>query len=142
MQFNIIQFRFFTYIFYSRHIQKETDNRNILGDYSAAEYLSFKLNCSESVVDFIINKHQQLKSTSVLKLCQTIDFLYKYGFTSQQICRIPKILLHSTKTTEKRIKELTSVGVSLRQINLYVLTKSQKQYMQYFESMIKNKSKI
>ncbi|KAF7283439.1 hypothetical protein GWI33_000524, partial [Rhynchophorus ferrugineus] len=89
-----------------KHIQRVTQNQNILGENSAAEYLSAKLDCTESVVNFIINKHKQLKTTSVLKLCQTIDFLYKYGFTSKQICGVPKILLHSTKTTEKRIKEL------------------------------------
>ncbi|KAL1491131.1 hypothetical protein ABEB36_011773 [Hypothenemus hampei] len=119
-----------------RHIKRESENRNILGENSVAEYLSQRLNCSETIAKSLIRKHPQLQNKSLSKMNVTIDYLLKEGFTSLQICRIPKILLHSVKTTETRLKQLIALG--RRPDSLYILTKSQKQYMQHVDNLIKS----
>ncbi|XP_030753578.1 transcription termination factor, mitochondrial [Sitophilus oryzae] len=120
-----------------KHIRREMENKDILGEYSVTEYLSNKLECSENVAKYLIRKHPQLQTRSILKLRETIDFLYKHGFTSTHICRVSKILLHSKKTTEKRIKSLATLGV--KSVSLYILTKSQKQYEEHIDNLLKSK---
>lgn len=69
-----------------------------------------------------------------------IDFLYNQGFSPIHIIKVPKILLHSVETTRKRLLELEALGFKVD--SLSVLTKSQKQYMMYYENLVKcNKSK-
>lgn len=64
---------------------------------------------------------------------EMIEFLFQHGFKPIHICRVPKILLHGVETTRKRLKELEAKGMQLD--SLYILTKSQRQYMQYYESL-------
>lgn len=66
---------------------------------------------------------------------EIIDFLLKKGFKPIHIYRVPKILLHSVKTTQARLKELENQDVQLD--SLYLLTKSQKQFKQYCEAFVK-----
>lgn len=73
------------------------------------------------------------------KMNEILDFLFAQGFKPSQICRVPKILLHSVETTKQRLKELKPYGKYLD--SLYLLTKSKKQYMQCFEALIKASSK-
>lgn len=67
---------------------------------------------------------------------EIIDFLYNDGYTPIHIVRNPKILLHSVETTRKRLKELEEQGVKVE--SLHILTKSQKQYMNYYDSLVKS----
>lgn len=124
----------------SRYIQRRSDNKSILGDNSLAEYLSERLHCSLEQSKVILTKHRALANKQMKKLKEIIDFLYEYGFTPLHIVRHPKILLHSVETTKKRLNELQAQSVQLD--SLYILTKSQKQYMNYYENLIKtNKNK-
>lgn len=123
-----------------KRIKRESDNRDILGENSVAEYLSERLKCSENVAKNVIRKQPALQTKSLLKMNEMIDCLYKHGFTASQICRFPKVLLHSTKTANNRIKELNAIGT--KPDSLYILTKSQKQYMQYIETLTKAKVKV
>lgn len=65
-----------------------------------------------------------------------INLLYRHGYKPAQICKVPKILLHSCKTTEVRLKQLTALGE--KPDSLYVLTKSQKQYQLHIENLVKS----
>jgi len=122
-----------------RHIKKETDHKNILGEHSVAEYLSERLKCSENLAKYLIRKHPALETKSLTKMNEMIDFLCNNGFTPSQISRFPKVLLHSSKTAEIRLKEITGLGK--KPDSLYVLTKSQRQYLQYLENTLKVKQK-
>lgn len=70
---------------------------------------------------------------------EMIDFLLLNGFTKLQICRSPKILLHSLETIKKRLKEIGDRGTKLD--TLSVLTKSRKQFEQFLESLKPSKIK-
>lgn len=88
----------------------------------------------------LIAKHPALKNKSLTKMQEIIDFLLIKGFKPIHIYRVPKILLHSVKTTQARLKELENQNVQLD--SLYLLTKSQKQFKQYCEILVKcNKKK-
>lgn len=122
-----------------RYATRRVDKKEILGDNSLAEYLSEKLECSVEEAKLLINKHPALQNKSMKKMSEIFDFLFAQGFQPKHIYKIPKILLHSVETTKQRLKELEAYGKSLD--SLYVLTKSKKQYMQYFESLVKSNKK-
>lgn len=125
---------------FQRYLKRRSDKKSILGDNSLVEYLSKRLQCKSETVKEILEKQPALKNKSVIKMQEIIDFLFQEGFTPSHIIRIPKILLHSVETIGKRIKELEKVrGTQLN--SLHILTKSQKQYQQFYESMLKNKEK-
>lgn len=119
-----------------RHIKRETDNRDILGKNSVAQYLSQKLCCNENLAQSLIIRQPQLKTKSLSKITNMINLLYGHGYKPAQICKVPKILLHSYKTTEVRLKQLTALGE--KPDSLYVLTKSQKQYQLHIENLGKS----
>lgn len=87
----------------------------------------------------MIKKHPQLQNKSLLKINLMIDLLYKYGFTSVHICRVPKVLLHSRKTSEMRLKQLKAFGKL--QDRLYMLIKSRKQYLNQLDNLVKENTK-
>ncbi|ERL86976.1 transcription termination factor, mitochondrial [Dendroctonus ponderosae] len=122
-----------------KHLKRESDNRDILGENSVTQYLSQKLHCSDIMAKNIIKKHPQLQNKSLLKINLMIDLLYKYGFTPMHICRVPKVLLHSRKTSEMRLKQLKAFGKLPD--SLYILTKSQKQYLQHLDNLVKENTK-
>ncbi|KAJ3656219.1 hypothetical protein Zmor_015313 [Zophobas morio] len=121
------------------HLQRRSDNKSILGDNSLVEYLSERLECSVAFANYLILKQPSLKNRSLKKLKELIDFLYAAGFKSDHICRVPKILVHSVETVSKRLKHLKEKGIQIDGLSL--LTKSQNQYMQYYEVLVKNKNK-
>ncbi|KAG5889013.1 hypothetical protein JTB14_033942 [Gonioctena quinquepunctata] len=125
---------------FNNYVKRRTDNKSILGNNSLVEYLSERLECTEEVAKYIITKQPALQNKRLKKMNEIIDFLLLYGFKPIQICRTPKILLHSVETIKKRLKEMEALGMQLD--TLYVLTKSQKQYNQVLETLIANKSKI
>lgn len=110
-----------------------------MGNNSLAEYLSERLQCSVEEAKVLMHKHPALQNKSMKKMKEILDFLFSQGFKPSQICRVPKILLHSVETTKQRLKELEPFGKHLD--SLYLLTKSKKQYMQYFESLVKTSNK-
>lgn len=122
-----------------RYATRRTDKKQILGDNSLAEYLSERLECSVEEAKMLMNKHPALQNKSMKKMNEILDFLFAQGFKSSQICRVPKILLHSVETTKQRLKELKPYGKYLD--SLYLLTKSKKQYMQCFEALVKASGK-
>lgn len=75
-----------------------------------------------------------------MKLKELIDFLLISGFTPQHICRNPKILVHSLETTRKRLKLLEEKGLQID--SLHMLTKSQKQFNQNYDALVKSKNKV
>ncbi|KAJ8951185.1 hypothetical protein NQ314_007725 [Rhamnusium bicolor] len=126
---------------FETYVKRRSDTKLILGDNSLAEYLSERLECTEEVAKYLISKLPALQSKSLKKMNEMIDFLFAHGFKPIHICRVPKILLHSVDTTRNRLRELEAQGMHLD--TLYILTKSQKQYMQYYESLTKsNKNKL
>lgn len=118
---------------------RRIDNKQILGNNSLAEYLSERLECSVEEAKFLMHKHPALQNKSMKKMKEILDFLFAQGFKPSQICRVPKILLHSVETTKQRLQQLELYGKHLD--SLYLLTKSKKQYMQHLESLIKTSSK-
>lgn len=118
---------------------RRADNKNILGSNSLAEYLSERLQCSVNEAKFLMNKHPALQNKSMKKTKEILDFLFAQGFKPSQICRVPKILLHSVETTKQRLKELEPYGKHLD--SLYLLTKSKKQYTQCLEMLVKSSNK-
>lgn len=104
-----------------------------------AEYLSERLDCSVEEAKVLMNKQPALQNKSMKKMKEILDFLFAEGFKPSQICRVPKILLHSVETTKQRLKELEPYGKHLD--SLYLLTKSKKQYMQHLEALIKTSNK-
>ncbi|KAF5273588.1 hypothetical protein FQR65_LT04586 [Abscondita terminalis] len=124
-----------------RYCQRRSENKLILGDGTLTEYLSHRLECGVEAAKIILFKHPALSNKHMKKIKEIIDFLLGYGFTPLHIVKNPKILLHSVETTAKRLKQLESEGLKLD--TLYILTKSQKQYLTYYENLVKaNKNKI
>ncbi|XP_018578179.1 transcription termination factor, mitochondrial [Anoplophora glabripennis] len=121
---------------FETYIRRRSDNKLILGDSSLTQYLSERLECTEEVAKYIISKQPALQNKSLKKMNEMIEFLFKHGFKPIHICRIPKILLHGVETTRKRLKELEATGMQLD--SLYLLTKSQRQYLQYYELLVKS----
>lgn len=122
-------------------MKRRSENKQILGDNTLAEYISLRLDCTVDQAKALMVKLPALKNKSMKKLQDIIDFLYSEGFKPYHICRVPKILLHSVETTRKRIRELEKQGMKMD--SLHMLTKSQKQYMQYYEALVKgNKNKM
>ncbi|XP_066257232.1 transcription termination factor, mitochondrial [Euwallacea similis] len=122
-----------------KHIKRESENRDILGGNSMSQYLSEKLFCNENFTKNLIKKHPQLQNKSLPRIISMIELLCKNGFTPQHICKAPTILLHSTKTTEIRMKQLHGLG--LKPDSLYVFTKSQRLYWKYVQNLLKTQSK-
>ncbi|XP_023012057.2 mitochondrial transcription termination factor [Leptinotarsa decemlineata] len=124
---------------FDTYIQRKSEKKTILGENSLVEYLSERLECSVPVAKSVILKQPALQNKSLKKMNEIIDFLLNNGFKPVHICRTPKILLHRVETIEKRLKEMEDLGIQTDA--LYVLTKSQKQYMQIIESYLANKNK-
>lgn len=104
------------------------------------EYLAERLQCSVEDAKVLVCKQPALESKSMKKIKEVLDFLFEQGFQPFQIYRVPKILLHSVETTKKRLKELEPYGRHLD--SLYAMTKSKKQYMQFYETLVKSRKKI
>lgn len=124
----------------SRYVKRRIDNKQILGNNSVTEYLAERLNCTVEEAKVLISKQPALEKKRMKKIKEVLDFLFAQGFQPYQICRVPKILLHSVETTKKRLKELEPYGRHLD--SLYVMTKSKKQYMQFYETLVKSCKKI
>ncbi|XP_018321945.1 transcription termination factor, mitochondrial isoform X2 [Agrilus planipennis] len=121
---------------YNGYIKRKNENKEILGESSVEEYLSERLRCSPEQIQVIINRHPALEHKSMPKLNEIIDYLLSKGFQHYHIVRAPKILLHSLETTKLRLEELAKIGIKVE--SLYILTKSQKQFLQYYESLKTN----
>ncbi|RZC38244.1 uncharacterized protein BDFB_006202, partial [Asbolus verrucosus] len=119
---------------FQNYIQRRSDNKSILGNSSLTEYLSERLECSNDISNYLIVKQPALKNKSLKKLKELIDFLFAAGFKSHHICRVPKILVHSVDTIQKRLKQLEDKGIQID--SLHMLTKSQKQFTQYYEALL------
>lgn len=124
---------------FETYLKRRQDNKSVLGNNSLMEYLAHRLECSLEVAKLIVAKHPALNNKSMKKMQEIIDFLYLKGFKPIHIRKIPKILLHSVETTRKRLREMEAVDMHID--SLYMLTKSQKQYQQYYESLLKSKNK-
>lgn len=122
-----------------RYVKRQCDTKEILGDDSIIEYLSKRLQCSQLAIRCMINKHPAIRTKRLRRMNEMIDFLMICGFSSNQICRSPKILLHSIETVRARLKELDNYGKKLD--SLHVLTKSKKQFTQFCEQIKTNKTK-
>ncbi|XP_044752032.1 transcription termination factor, mitochondrial [Coccinella septempunctata] len=122
------------------YFKRRQDNRQILGSASLTEYLSKKLECAEDQAKYLISKMPALRTKSLRTLSEIINFLYSKGFQSYHIYRVPKILVHSVETTKKRLELIENAGIQID--SLYMLTKSQKQFMQNFEAMLKTKRTV
>lgn len=123
------------FMYFCRYLRRRSDNKSVLGDSSLIEYLSKKLECSTEFAKCILVRQPALKNKSMKKMREIIDFLLSQGFETMHICRVPKILLHSVETSKKRLKELDDQGVHMKSV--HILTKSQRQYRQYYESLLK-----
>lgn len=88
---------------------------------------------------YIISKHPAIQHKSLRKINEMIDFLLCEGFTTEHICRTPKILLHSVDTIRARLKLIEEQGTKLS--SLSVCTKSKKQFTQFLESIMSDKNK-
>lgn len=121
---------------FENYVKRRSENKLILGNYTLAEYLSERLDCSVDEAKGLMVKMPALMNKSMKKMDEIIDFLYSQGFRPYHICRVPKILLHSVQTTSKRIRELEKQGMTMD--SLHMLTKSQKQYMQFYEALVKS----
>ncbi|CAH0557011.1 unnamed protein product [Brassicogethes aeneus] len=125
---------------FDAYIKRRVDNKSVLGEFSLAQYLSKRLNCTEPMAQYLIQKHPALESKSLIKMEEIINFLYNQGFKPKHIRNCPKILLHSVETTKNRLKQLEAQGMFLE--SLSVLTKSQKQYLTFYDGLVKqNKMK-
>ncbi|XP_057657393.1 transcription termination factor, mitochondrial [Diorhabda carinulata] len=123
------------------YAKRRSDNKEILGEKeSLVEYLSEKLECSQDISRYLIFKQPALQKKSLRKIEVMIEFLLQKGFTPRHICKTPKILLHSVDTVKKRIKEIETNNIHLD--SLVMLTKSQRQYMHFLETVKCNKSKL
>lgn len=122
-----------------RYVNRRATDQQVLGNHSLAEYLVNRLNCSQDEAHNILNKHKILLNRSMLRIRDTIDFLFRKGFKPEHIIRNPKILTHSVQTTERRLAQFEEKEIKLE--SLSILTKSNKQYQHYFESVVKNKKK-
>ncbi|XP_060516680.1 transcription termination factor, mitochondrial [Cylas formicarius] len=114
----------------ARHIKKDLENKSVLGDEAVIEYISERLCCPLETAREFVHKYPRLRRKSLLKIKEMTDLLYGYGFTSDDICRVPKIFLCSIETIKTRLKEMHSRGVVTQK--LYILTKSKKEYLQYY----------
>lgn len=127
---------------FEAYIKRKSENRLILGNNSLAEYLMQRLNCSFNEAATMIERFPAIRNKSMRKLREIIDFLYGEGFTAQHIIRLPKILLHSVATSRKRLRELEDLPGGHKLDSVHILTKSQRQYMQYYESTKEKADKL
>lgn len=75
----------------------------------------------------------------MMRIKDMLDFLFQKGFNSDHIIRNPKILTHSKQTTEKRLAQFAEKNIKLD--SLAILTKSNRQYQHYLDSLVKSKKK-
>lgn len=122
------------------YLKRRQDNREILGSASLTEYLSTKLDCTEDQAKYLVSKMPALRTKSLRTISDIINFLYSKGFQAHHIYRVPKILVHSVETTKKRLEKIENEGIKID--SLYMLTKSQTQFMKIFEAMLKAKRTI
>lgn len=122
-----------------RYVERINNNREVLGNQSLIQYLSEKLDCTDEQAKFLLTKLPALENKSMKKMQEMLDFLYTKGFKPIHVYRVPKILLHSVNTVAKRLKEIEMKNIKLD--SLYMLTKSEKQYQLYYESLNKSKKK-
>lgn len=122
---------------FDKYVGRIKDNQQVLGNHSLIEYLSEKLDCTDMQAKTLLNKLPAIGNKSMKKMQEMLDFLYTKGFKPIHIYRVPKILLHSVTTVGKRLKEIENHQIKLD--SLYMLTKSQKQYQQYYEALLRNK---
>ncbi|CAH1967128.1 unnamed protein product [Acanthoscelides obtectus] len=118
---------------FDTYLRRRSEDRSILGHNSLVEYLSTKLECSEEMAKNIICKQPAIQHSSLKKLNYKIDILLANGFTAAQICKTPKLLLHSTETIMTRLKKLQALGTRLDFAT--VLIRSRKQYVSFYESL-------
>ncbi|KAL3282919.1 hypothetical protein HHI36_006077 [Cryptolaemus montrouzieri] len=120
------------------YARRRTDNREILGNDSLVEYLSKKLECTEAQAKYLIDRIPALTTKKLRTLSDIINFLYSKGFEPYHIIRVPKILVHSVETIKSRLEQLEKAGVRVE--SLYIFIKTQKQFIHYFETLVKKKT--
>jgi len=114
--------------------------KQLLGENSVVEYLCQQLQCDIETVEYLSSKYPSLLRVHVSKLKEIFDFVYGEGFTPQQVCQVPRILLHSLETTQSRLTELRNLGYNPQ--SLMVLCKSKRQYTQFLEHVIRKQTQL
>ena len=112
--------------------------KQLLGENSVVEYLCQQLQCDIETVEYLSSKYPSLIRVHVSKLKEIFDFVYGEGFTPQQVCQVPRILLHSLETTKSRLTELRNLGYN--PYSLIVLCKSKRQYTQFLEHVVRKQN--
>ena len=112
--------------------------KQLLGENSVVEYLCQQLQCDIETVEYLSSKYPSLLRVHVSKLKEIFDFVYGEGFTPQQVCQVPRILLHSLETTQSRLTELRNFGYNPH--SLMALCKSKRQYTQFLEHVIRKQN--
>ncbi|XP_067007907.2 transcription termination factor, mitochondrial isoform X2 [Anabrus simplex] len=123
-----------------RTVEKHVSSRELLGSHpSVVSYLCHRLECSAEMLEFLSCKAPQMLKVNVPKLKEVLDFLYQEGFTPQQVCQVPRVLNHSLRTLQTRLKQLRSLDYNPN--SLIVLCQTKRQYRIFVEKLISVRQK-
>lgn len=121
-------------------LNRHNANKIVMKDHSDhIEYLSSKLNCSKNVIMTIEKRYPRILQISPKKMEEVIEFLYKNGYTNNQIIETPKILFHSMKTVEKRTNDLVEINLIPKVLKILTLCNEEyKKCFKVLENSLKN----
>ena len=93
------------------------------------DFLSFHLKCNRNTIMLMNNDYPNLTSISPQKLLNVISFLYKAGFTSQEIIGCPRIFFHDLETIKYRLFRLNSLNYRPISLKRLVITNEKFNYL-------------
>lgn len=93
------------------------------------DFLSFHLKCNRNTIMLVNSDYPNLISISPQKLLNVISFLYKAGFTSQEIIGCPRIFFHDLETIKYRLFRLNSLNYKSISLKKLVITNEKFNYL-------------
>jgi hypothetical protein len=109
-------------------ISRVMKRRQMVGenDDGFYDFMSKKLNCTDSEARRMVRRHHVLLNVHPPKLEAIIDYLLEEGFTGHQILSFPRILTKSLETVIQRNTDLKSYEIHLQSLSVFIL--SQKEF--------------
>jgi len=90
---------------FDRHVDKHAKREEVLRHHTdIVDYLAARLECSEQYILNLSHRHPRLLSINPPKLAKLLDYLFREGYTSQQICLFPRVLSCSASRIQTRIE--------------------------------------
>ena len=116
-------------------VDRWKQNRDSLGeDNDRRSFLKKILKCTDDDINNLLFKNSRLLEISPKKLDQMTELIYRLGYTSSDIMRVPRVLNYGFERVRKRLTDQT-LTIGTEKPDLEVIFLSEEHYKKLIESM-------